>query len=127
MTNDTNAKRLLLVEDDQDQQSILSLVFEDDGYEVVSADDGETALELLQREQFSAIILDYMMPVMNGTEFLQALRSNEWGKKIPVLMLTSVATLDAEERFLQEGANAYCSKKASRAELLQEVESLLRS
>ena len=117
--------RLLLVEDDADHVEILTLVFEGEGYEVETVRDGQQALEVMADNSFSLVICDYMMPRLNGQEFVKQLRGKKFGKSIPVLMLTSVAGPVAKETFLYAGANDFVSKCSSKSEILERVRQLL--
>jgi DNA-binding response OmpR family regulator len=119
------AKRLLLVEDDSDHVAILTLILENEGYEVLAAADGQEALKAVQEGEFQAIICDYMMPNLNGEQFLEELRKSNPADSLPVLMLTSVASSTAEEAFLNAGANDFCAKGSSKAEILARIKKLL--
>ncbi len=119
----SNSKRLLLIEDDHDQRTILSLVLEGEGFVVETASNGEEGLEKVHEERFDVIVCDYMMPVMNGEDFLRKFREKE--SNTPVLMLTSVATPSSTDAFLKAGATAHCPKTGSSAELSKTIAELM--
>ncbi len=118
------AVRILLAEDTQDLNRALSTVLEHEGYEVVSAFDGEEALAHVDKENFDGIILDIMMPKKNGLEVLGALRKE--GNYTPVLLLTAKAEVDDRVVGLDAGADDYLTKPFAMKELLARVRSMTR-
>jgi CheY-like chemotaxis protein len=83
-------KRVLVVEDDRDIRESLQDLLEVEGYAVVTAENGRDALQRLHRmEAPSVILLDLMMPVMSGDEFLQELRNDDSLREIPVLVVSA--------------------------------------
>ena len=119
--------RLLIIEDEIEQKDVLQIVFATAGYEVVTAQNGKHALELLASESVDAILCDVMMPIMNGMEFLLELRKQSEFKQIPVMILTAAENAEDELQFLSKGANDYCSKTLKRKVLLQRVERLFNN
>jgi len=105
-----NNKKLLLVEDD----NLLIRMYEDkftrDGYEVTTAFTGEDGLIKLKNFQPTLILLDIMLPKMNGFEVLQAIKVDPATKKIPVIMLTNMASEEDSKKGLELGAVAYLVK-----------------
>lgn len=91
-----------VIEDDQDLQYLYKLKLEREGFQVVTASNGEEGLEVTQSFQPDIILLDLMMPVMNGTEMLARLRSEEWGSDVRVIILTNISKDEAPQalRFL---------------------------
>lgn len=85
-----SSKKILVVEDDPDLLEIASLKLSDAGYSVLKAKDGEEGLKVALSERPALILLDHNMPKMTGLEMLKELRTDEWGKKAQVFMLTSV-------------------------------------
>jgi len=84
------AEHILLVDDNEDFLSAGREFFASQGYQVSAAPDGRAALELVEAQRPSIILLDVMMPRLNGWQTLQALQSNESTAAIPVLMLTAL-------------------------------------
>lgn len=124
--NATDRKSLvMIVEDDNDQRTVLESVFRTAGYDVVGAQNGQVALQVLKTQGVDVVVCDVMMPVMNGAQFIKALRSTAGTKQVPVLMLTAVSSPDAECAFLDHGADDYCEKNVQRKVLLKRVEKLL--
>lgn len=122
----TDRRSVLVVEDNDEQRDVLSLVFRSEGYEVLTATGGKTAIELLRLRGVDIIVCDIMMPEMDGREFLRTVRKTEGLKNIPVIMLTAVQNPDAEFTLLSEGADDYCEKTVQRRVLLKRVERLLQ-
>ncbi len=116
--------KLLLVEDSQQLNKALSAVLKRNNYIVDSAFDGEEALEFIQDYTYDLIILDIMLPKINGLEVLKNVR--EKGIKTPIIMLTAKATTEDKITGLDLGADDYLSKPFVVEELLARIRSLLR-
>ena len=117
-------KRLLLVEDEPGLVMTLSDLLTAEGYQVETAGDGQTALNLAGQQMFSLIVLDVMLPVKNGFDVCRDLRQQ--GIKTPVLMLTARGQLVDKVLGLKLGADDYLTKPFEPLELLARVEALLR-
>lgn len=91
-----------IIEDDHDLQYIYKLKLEREGFEVVTASNGEEGLERVKAFMPDIILLDLMMPVMNGADMLAHMRSEEWGSNIRVIILTNISKDEAPQalRFL---------------------------
>ena len=83
-------KKIAIIEDDQAISQMYRMKFENDGYEVETAENGKIGLELVEKMKPDIILLDIMMPEMNGDEMLKKLRDEPWGKNIKVLVLTNI-------------------------------------
>jgi CheY-like chemotaxis protein len=117
--------RVLVIEDDSDVQHVLRLVLENDGHEVLSANDGSRGLATAARRSPDAIILDVMMPFMDGFAVLEALREDERTATIPVLILSAIQTDAVEERCYRMGAQAYVRKPFDPGMLLGTLQEML--
>jgi CheY-like chemotaxis protein len=113
-------KRLLIVDNDSDIREALTELFED-SYQVLVASNGLDALEVLEEEHVDAVLLDLMMPIMDGETFLKELREREI--QIPVVLLSASRDLERKARTL--GATGYCSKPCSAAAVLAAVARVL--
>ncbi|PKB72210.1 MAG: hypothetical protein BZY87_01560 [SAR202 cluster bacterium Io17-Chloro-G6] len=102
--------KILVVDDEEDIVNLLVDDLSDEGFDVITADNGATALDRIYREQPDIVLLDLMMPVLNGYEVLQKLRSHETTKHLPVIMLTAVSPAEGEQAALRLGANHYVTK-----------------
>ena len=97
-----DAKRLALVVDDlRDNRAMLRSALAREGWEVVEAEDGRAALEAFANHQPGLILLDLMMPVMDGFEFLRILRARDDGRSVPVVVVTAKELTDDERAFLR--------------------------
>jgi two-component system OmpR family response regulator len=115
--------RLLVVEDEPHLLSSLSEALREDGYAVDEASDGEDGLAKAMMWNYNAIVLDVMMPVMDGFQVLERLRLH---KKTPVLMLTARHGTKDRVRGLDGGADDYLAKPYELPELLARIRALIR-
>lgn len=116
--------RILLVEDEKDLAEIVSQGLEEEGYVVDVANDGEEGLYMAENYPVDAIILDIMLPKLDGLTILSTLRKN--GHNTPVLLLTARDALLDKIKGLDTGADDYLTKPFVFDELLARVRSLLR-
>ncbi|MFA5997557.1 MAG: response regulator [Candidatus Paceibacterota bacterium] len=86
-----NKKTILIVEDEEPLQLVLNDVLAVEGYNVLVAKDGLEGLAVATKEHPDLILLDILMPKMGGLEMLKKLREDEWGKKVPVIVLTNLS------------------------------------
>ena len=118
--------RVLVAEDDAMVRRLLATILEKGGYQVVQAGDGAEALHRLDEQAVDAIVLDLLMPVMDGLRFLHELREAR-GLDVPVLVLT--ASLNAaggdERRILDAGANRVARKPVTAPRLLELLQQTL--
>jgi len=117
---------VLLVEDDMAQREMLSYNLEAAGYNVITTDNGEDALILVDENDPDLIILDWMMPRLSGLETCRRLKSNKKTKNIPVLMLSARSEEVDRVRGLDIGADDYVVKPYAVAELMARVKAHLR-
>lgn len=109
--------RLLVVDDNADNLDLLSRQLARQGYIVLTASDGQEALELLETKTVDLILLDVIMPRLDGVETLKRLKSTEKLQEIPVLMLSSLDEVDGALRCIELGAEDYLSKPVKPAVL----------
>lgn len=83
-------KKILIVEDENDIREALADIFQMSDFEVFAAIDGKEGLDVALKEHPDVILLDLMMPVMNGHEMLQKLRNDPWGKEVKVVVLSAL-------------------------------------
>ncbi|HEX9037976.1 MAG TPA: response regulator transcription factor [Ktedonobacterales bacterium] len=118
--------RLLVVDDEQAIVDFIKLGMRYEGFQVEQASDGYIAIDLAQRFQPDVIILDVMLPTMDGLEVCRRLRENEATANLPVLMLTAKDEVRDRVTGLEAGADDYLTKPFSFDELLARVRALLR-
>jgi len=116
---------ILIVDDEDDVLDLLTVVFQTEGFRTLSASDGPNALALAYDEVPDVILLDVMMPEMDGWQVLRALKVEERTAGIPVAMIS--ARTEGRDKIigLQEGAVSYVEKPFSPAEVVAEVRSIL--
>ncbi len=115
---------IMVAEDDPNTRKLMKTVLEQSGYEVVLAKDGLEALELLDKVHVDLIVLDIMMPRMDGYEFTETLRSGGWN--LPILMVTAKeAPADKKKGFIV-GTDDYMVKPVDEEEMLLRIAALLR-
>ena len=119
--------RILVAEDDPNSRKLLDFRLKSVGHEVIFAVDGGEALEMVTKEKPELVLLDVIMPVMNGFQVLRKLKSQEETKNIPVIMLTSKAQEKDIVSGLEVGAVDYVTKPFSFAELNARVNRALSS
>ena len=110
MSNKDGKTKILLVEDDPFLSSMYSTKFELENFAVLAAEDGEKGLKLALAEKPDIILLDILMPKMNGFEVLEKLKDNKETESIPVILLTNLNQKDEIEKGLSLGANDYLIK-----------------
>lgn len=102
--------KIAIVEDDVAIAQMYRLKFEADGYEVASAENGVVGLKMIEEYGPDIVLLDMMMPEMNGDEVLKAMRASGWGKNIPVLILTNMGKEEAPETLKVLNVHSYIVK-----------------
>jgi DNA-binding response OmpR family regulator len=117
-------KKILVVDDEDDILHFLEMVLREKGYQVTTASGGHEALTRAQIDKPDLVLLDIMMPQMDGWEVLKLLRVDDETRRIPVAMLS--ARTEAKDRVqgLQEGAIDYICKPFSLTELLGKIEAI---
>jgi len=113
--------RILLVEDEEGLRLLYQQELEDEGYEVLIAKNGKEAIQRLEKEKPDLIILDIVMPVMDGIEALGRIVGKE--RKIPIILNTSYP--DYRQDFLSWAADAYVTKSDDLTELKKKIRELL--
>lgn len=105
-----NKNTLLIVEDEEALVFELEFKFKQEGFNVIKAGNGELGLEMAEKNKPDIILLDIVMPKMDGLTMLKKLREQEWGKEIPVLVLSNYDDLDKISQAMQSKAQGYLIK-----------------
>ena len=116
---------VLIVDDEPMTQDLLRLMLEPAGFRVTGAEHGLEALQKVQESKPDIIILDVMMPHMDGITVCKKIRSNAETADLPIIMLSGKTHLNAIEEGLQAGANRYLPKPMSRNDLIQNLREVL--
>jgi len=119
------AYKLLVVDDEKNIVEALRAQLVKAGYEVITAHDGEEGLEKFQEEHPDLVLLDLMMPKLNGFEVLKAIRKNSTEKWIPVVIISAKNDLDTIKETYHLEADLYLSKPCSMEQMLRGLKTLL--
>ncbi len=117
--------RVLIADDDSDILELVAFRLGHAGYEPVTAHDGAEALRLAREQQPDLVILDVMMPKMDGYEVMRALRTDQATRRTPVILLTARAQESDVSRGFEAGADDYVRKPFSPQELTARVQAIL--
>jgi len=104
------SSKIAIIEDDQAISQMYRIKFETEGFTVETAGNGKLGLDLIKSMQPDIILLDLMMPEMNGEEMLQLLRKTDWGKDIKVIILTNTGEQEAPPSIKDLGVSAFILK-----------------
>lgn len=116
--------RILLVEDEENVAIFIKKGLEEEFYSVDIAENGSEGLLMAGANDYDLIILDVMLPGMNGTEVCKKIRERD--RRVPILMLTAVDSVESKVRGLESGADDYLTKPFAFSELLARIKALLR-
>ena len=117
--------KALIVEDDPDARKVLSLILKLDGYQIHSAPGGQESLTRLADLVPDVILLDVMMPGMDGYQVCQWVRSNPAVRHVPVIMLSGKADPESVARGMEVGADEYLSKPITPSSLTKQLKTVL--
>ncbi len=119
-------KNILIVDDEPDLVQLVSYNLKKEGFSVSSVSDGEDALQIIKKTEFKLILLDLMLPGIQGMEVCRILRNNPKTEHIPIIMLTARVEEADKVRGLDTGADDYMTKPFSPKELIARVNAVLR-
>ena len=125
-TASTQKSRVLIVDDNVQNVELLEGYLEAAGYEVLKAYDGEEALEVVDKTNPHLILLDVMMPKLDGYQVCSILQKNEKTRFTPVVMITALKEIEDKIKGIDAGADDFLSKPFNKLELLTRIKSLLR-
>jgi len=124
---EANRGRILIVDDDPNTLEILRRWLAREGYTTVSADNGPAGLEALGKDPVDVILLDVMMPGMDGLQVCEKLREHTAWRSIPVVLLTAKDDIETRSRGMQLGVSEYLTKPVNKLELFARLEAQLHS
>ncbi len=116
--------KILVIDDDVTALDIVDLLFEDRGYDVVRRADGLSALECVKDTNPDIILIDLMMPKMNGQECIRELRNR--GVSVPIVAFTALDDPEVHQEARDAGCNLVLTKPCKSQELVRQIESLLK-
>lgn len=118
--------RILCVDDEPINLDLLEMMLEPEGYETITAKDGHEALAMLMQRDIDIVLLDVIMPVLNGFEVCKRIKGNERLRNIPVVMITALTSKEDRIKGIEAGAEDFISKPFEQAEVLARVRMLLK-
>jgi len=119
------AKQILVCEDESNILTSISFIVKKEGFELLTAEDGEQALRLAREKKPDLMLLDVMMPKMTGYEVCQILKNNEETKDIYIVMLTAKGQEADEKEGMKAGANEYIKKPFSPRQMTEKIHEIL--
>ena len=120
------SKKILFIEDESALQKTFGEILKQEGYEMISALDGETGLRLAKSEKPDLILLDLILPKMPGFDVLKKLKEDNETKDIPVIVLTNLEDIKDVDRAIELGATTYLVKaKYSLEEIVEKIKNAL--
>lgn len=114
-------KKVLIIEDNEQNMYLFSFLLEQNGYQVIQAENGHKGMTLAEDEQPDFILLDIQLPDMNGYEIAQKLRNNPQTTDIPIIAVTSYAMVGDREKTIESGCTGYIEKPINPDTFLSEI------
>ena len=115
---------ILVIDDDKNARYLMQEILEGAGYHVLSAENGAKAFDIMENNHIDLVIVDIMMPVINGYEFTSSIR--EFNKELPILMISAKQSSEDRKKGFKLGIDDYMSKQIDNEELLLHIKALLR-
>lgn len=107
---DEPMKKVLIVDDEEALLSVLSTKFKEEGVQVFTAENGKKGLEVAFAERPDIIVLDIMMPEMDGFDVMKHLQEDDWGKTVPVILLTNSSSFETISKAVSSGMSEFIVK-----------------
>ncbi|MEO0098024.1 MAG: response regulator [candidate division WOR-3 bacterium] len=126
MDTEKKKKKILLIEDEVNLQELIKFRLEEAGYEVLIAGDGLSGLSLVRTQKPDLVLLDLMLPKLDGYTICRLLKMDDATRGIPIVMVTARTMPQDRERGLEMGADAYITKPADFTTLLAKIEELTK-
>ena len=120
------AAKILIIEDEKAVREMLCFTLKNNGFEILEAEDSNSALDALRENEINLILLDWMLPGKQGIEISRLIRSSSEIKDIPIIMLTAKSDESDKVLGLESGADDYVTKPFSPKELVARIKALLR-
>ncbi len=117
--------KILIIEDEPEQIQLISMRLKANGYEVISAETAKGGLKVAEEESPDLILLDILLPDMNGLEVAESLKSGNMTKEIPIVAITAVGTPDIEEQCKNVGIAGFLRKPYESEDLVNKIKEQL--
>ena len=114
-----------VIEDNEQNMYLCNRILTNSGYELIPAVSGEEGIEVATKEKPDLILMDIQLPDMDGLEATRKIRESEWGKKVPIIALTSYAMTGDREKALSAGCTGYIEKPINPDTFISEIEKYL--
>ena len=122
----SDKKTILVVDDEQDLLDLIEYNLKQEGFDVLKAEDGKEGIEVAREHSPSLVLLDIMMPKMDGMEVVERMRDDEQLKHIPIIFLTARGDEKTEVEGLDKGGDDYITKPISTTKLISRIKAVLR-
>ena len=123
----TTKPKVLCVDDESELLSILETLLTDTGYEVITVRNGKRAMEIIKKEKIDIVILDIMIPLMNGFDVCKEIKGSEKYRNIPVILVTGLTSTEDRIKGIEAGSDDFISKPFDSGELLAKIKMLLKA
>ena len=122
----SDKQTILVVDDEQDLLDLIEYNLQKEGFDVLKAEDGEEGIEMARKHSPNLVLLDIMMPKMDGLEVVERMRADEHLKHIPIIFLTARGDEKTEVEGLDKGGDDYITKPISTTKLISRIKAVLR-
>jgi len=122
-----NKKTICIIEDNTPNRKLFAILLAKAGYNVVDFGDGKSSLDWLKNNNVDLIIMDILLPDMNGTELIKYVREISQHKDIIVIAITGFTSANDKDKFIHAGFNGYISKPVNTATFVAEIEAFLQA
>ncbi|MDZ7772705.1 MAG: response regulator transcription factor [Balneolaceae bacterium] len=122
----SDKKTILVVDDEQDLLDLIEYNLKKEGFDVLKAEDGEEGIQVAREQSPDLVLLDIMMPKMDGMEVVEVMRDDEDLKRIPIIFLTARGDEKTEVEGLNKGGDDYITKPISTTKLISRIKAVLR-
>jgi len=122
----TDTKKVCIVEDNTSIRKLFKTLLSKNGFDVFDFSDGASGLEWLKNNTVDLIILDILLPDINGIELMQSVRAIEAHKNIAMIAITGFASTQDKEKFIELGFDAYLSKPIKTATFVEDMKKLIK-
>jgi len=122
----SDKQTILVVDDEQDLLDLIEYNLQKEGFDVLKAEDGEEGIEMAREHSPNLVLLDIMMPKMDGLEVVERMRADEQLKHIPIIFLTARGDEKTEVEGLDKGGDDYITKPISTTKLISRIKAVLR-